>query len=530
VITVPASATLAAAHPPVRTVRELPPGLDAGTVGLLSGLVGYDLSPDTLHLPELAERTGRADFGAWLPHVTRARGCTRPVRLAGHTTTVDTRSGEAVDQLDTSAMPDGVLYKPCGTRRASVCPACAEVYRWDTYHLIRAGLAGGKSVPDTVASHPAVFATFTAPSFGPVHTRVIDKRTGRVLPCRARRDRPTCAHGRPAFCPQRHHDTDPCLGRPLCLDCYDHDHQAVWNHHAPELWSRTALTLGRSLRRAARVAGVAPNRVRVRYAKVAEYQRRGVVHFHALIRLDGADPGDPALILPPPAGLGVELLTELVAHAAATTALMTPPHPDQPDGWPLMWGSVGSHRHADIRPVNRGLPADAITAAHVAGYLAKYATKATEPVGLQASRVTAATIDALTTRDDHPARLLDACWMLGRPDAGPAWTRLRAWAHMLGFGGHFSTRSRRYSTTLGALRAARRPNPRTGPRAVDADTARALADQDDQLTTVVIGSWSYAGSGWLTTADAALAAMAADAARSRRPLHDPHALTARDAA
>src|SRR5690606_21036815 len=33
--------------------------------------------------------------------------------------------------------------------------------------------------------------------------------------------------------------------------------------------------------------------------------------------------------------------------------------------------------------------------------------------------------------------------------------RLVQWAHMLGFRGHFSTKSRRYSTTLGALRAAR---------------------------------------------------------------------------
>ena len=33
----------------------------------------------------------------------------------------------------------------------------------------------------------------------------------------------------------------------------------------------------------------------MQYAKVAEYQARGLVHFHALIRLDGPDgPGSPA--------------------------------------------------------------------------------------------------------------------------------------------------------------------------------------------------------------------------------------------
>ena len=44
----------------------------------------------------------------------------------------------------------------------------------DTYRLIRAGLAGGKGVPESVAIHPCVSVTFTAPGFGPVHTR----RTG----------------------------------------------------------------------------------------------------------------------------------------------------------------------------------------------------------------------------------------------------------------------------------------------------------------------------------------------------------------
>jgi hypothetical protein len=52
------------------------------------------------------------------------------------------------------------------------------------------------------------------------------------------------------------------------------------------------------------------------------------------------------------------------------------------------------------------------------------------------------------------AELVRACWELGgRPSL--VGLRLRKWAHMLGFGGHFSTKSRHYSTTLGALRRAR---------------------------------------------------------------------------
>ncbi len=63
-------------------------------------------------------------------------------------------------------MPDGAIYKACGNRRASVCPACARTYQYDAYQLLRAGLSGGKGVPETVATHPAVFVTLTAPSFG----------------------------------------------------------------------------------------------------------------------------------------------------------------------------------------------------------------------------------------------------------------------------------------------------------------------------------------------------------------------------
>ncbi|MEV2265000.1 replication initiator [Nonomuraea africana] len=40
----------------------------------------------------------------------------------------------------------------------------------------------------------------------------------------------------------------------------------------------------------------------------------------------------------------------------------------------------------------------------------------------------------------HPERLIAAAWTLAR---APGWTRLRRWAHMLGFGGHFLTKARR---------------------------------------------------------------------------------------
>ena len=69
-------------------------------------------------------------------------------------------TGELLHRYTTVHEPGGVLPIACKTRRASRCPPCAEVYRDDTYQLIRAGLSGGKGIPDTVATHPCVFTTF----------------------------------------------------------------------------------------------------------------------------------------------------------------------------------------------------------------------------------------------------------------------------------------------------------------------------------------------------------------------------------
>ena len=137
-----------------------------------------------------------------------------------------------------------------------------------------------------------MFATLTAPSFGPVHSRRMRGKT--VLPCRPRRDANArrCPHGRDISCPRRHGEDDPRLGRPLCGDCYDYDAAVLFNAYAGDLWRRFTTYLPRHF---ARLAGLGAHRscasqVAIRYVKVAEYQARGVVHFHAIIRLDA--PGD----------------------------------------------------------------------------------------------------------------------------------------------------------------------------------------------------------------------------------------------
>jgi hypothetical protein len=462
-----------------------------------------DQSP---HQRQLLDRASRPDLRRWLDHTASTRGCVRPVRLTGNLHTVEQATGRVVRSRHTSELPDGVLYVPCGDRRASVCPPCAEIYRADTYQLITAGMVGGKGVPATVAGHPAVFATLTAPSFGPVHTRIVNPKSGMVRPCHPRRKASRCPHGKILVCTQRHTDNAPSLGQPLCLDCYDHAHHVVWNGWASELWRRTSMTLKRSVSALERAHGV---QLRISYGKVAEYQRRGIVHFHALIRLDRVDPADPNAVVAPPSDVTAADLAALVADAVERTAFRTPDYADISHSWLIHWG-----QQLDIRPL--GLAGDEITAEAVAGYLAKYATKATEPSGLPVtSRMTAEAAEQYSNPDTHLGRLIAFAYELGtrpedwtteqqRQDWHDTWGRLRRWTHMLGFGGHFATKSRRYSTTHKMLRADRRTWRRTQQQ--EWRRRHQLDDDTDDETTLVVCDLTLAGIGWNTTADCQLAA------------------------
>ncbi|MFG3262329.1 replication initiator [Streptomyces bobili] len=423
----------------------------------------------------MAELSTLASLGT-LPELARQLsglgGCTHPVRLDGHRTEydIDTRTGEigsVLHHLDSTALPAGHLLVRCNNRRATRCAACAEVYRRDTFHLITAGLRGGKGTPDQVATHPRVFATFTAPGFGPVHNRRTD--------------------GRPCRCGTHHDQDDDVLGTPLDPDRYDYEAAVLWNAHAGALWRRFSIYLRREVaKRAGLTQRTFRDHARISFAKVAEYQKRGAVHFHAVIRLDGPEGGDT----PPPHWATAELLTDAV-HAAATAARI--------DG-PVVDGRAHTFafgRQLDVRTI-RSADFDGgqeLTERAVAAYIAKYATKGAETAtgALDRPLKFAAELAQLDI-SDHARRLIRTAWALGaRKDLEHL--RLRAWAHMLGFRGHFSTKSRRYSTTLGALRTARAEWRR----------AQAAANGPETETTYVLAHWVFAGTG-LSTAEAWLAA------------------------
>jgi len=426
--------------------------------------------------------------------------CSHPIRLVGSQATVERDTGEIVRAYSTASEPDGVLLKACGTRRATRCPSCAATYAADARMLVRSGLSGGKGVPGSVASHPLVFATFTAPSFGAVHGI---RSGGGNHPCHPEVRGRRCAHGRPVACWARHGSDDPILGEPLCADCYDYEHAVLWNASCSALWHRTTIAVKRAL---AQLIGVStrelPKLLRVSFAKVAEYQQRGTIHLHAVIRLDAADDGDTPL-------LEANTAT-LIAAIRVAAAKVTVSFPAGFSGL-VRWGSQidvraitsrQEHQVSESDPGRDGRNPVAAGARAVANYIAKYATKSTDAGGVLDRRLRGLEDLDLRGVTGHLRRLVETAWRLGaRPDL----PRLRAWAHTLGFGGHWLTKSRRYSVTFAHLRAERQAWR----------IARQSGRSVDPSRNATVGTWEWVGTGWKT------AVTRGSRSSAREPGHNP---------
>ncbi len=474
-------------------------------------MTGPVSAPDRFPYPpetvaSIVARAASPRYERWAQQVRGCGYCARPVRLAGRVTRVY-KGGVRSASYSTAGEPDGVLLVRCGNRRVSVCPSCSREYAGDMWHLLHAGVAGGsKGVPSEVAGRALVFATLTAPSFGPVHT-TRPGPGGRALACRPRTGRKRCPHGCPTWCTIRHDGTDPALGEPLCAECYDYAGAVWFNCYASsQLWRRFTIALPRAL--AAQLGCTERelrSRVRVQYAKVAEFQRRGLVHFHAVFRLDGPGQGYPAPDVDVPAAALTELLCAAIRNAAAHVAYRLPHGPRRV----LRFGS-----QVDAQPVRRatgaaaGLNEGEVTPEKVAGYIAKYATKAAEDFGLGDRLHRPSDLDVRPVAvSAHVRRMVDTVAELATVEP-----RLGRWLHVLGFPGHFATKSRAFSTTLGAIRAERRAY-RLGQHDGTADEGDAV-----QETTLIVGSWQFAGMGYCTPGDAALAASAAARAREHAEL------------
>ncbi|GAA2123965.1 replication initiator [Glycomyces algeriensis] len=440
----------------------------------------HHIDPDA-GLRALVTRPG---FRIWKTKVKSVHGCAAPIKLRGSSTITHKATGAVLK--DTV----GSVWVPCGTRREALCPACAQWYAEDAFHLIRAGLDGdaSKGITPEVADRPRYFATLTPPSFGPVHSRVVGAG-GRLT--------------RPCSCGEWHKEADTRLGQAIDLAAYDYEAAVLWQAHAGKLWHRFTIALRRQLAHAAglKVAEF-KDAARLSYAKVAEYQRRGLVHFHAVIRLDGPEGAATRA----PVWATKERLADAIRTAAENTVITVARRTGE--ALELRFGS-----QLDLRDITAaaagsgevGEEAD-IKSSRLASYIAKYATKSTGAHDGPDRKIRSAEdIDLLTVSAHHKAMMRTA-WELGGLEAY-ADLNLRRWAHMLGFRGHFLTKSRAWSTTLGELRNIR-------ARFRLAETLAALEVAEDDV--LIVNDWEAVGFGHDTDAEREYAQAIAEALLERK--------------
>lgn len=342
-------------------------------------------------------------------------------------------------------------------------------------------------MPADVADRPQVFATLTAPSYGAVHNA-----TGR--PCHPRNPggpAARCQHGKLVHCTTTHSVDDPVVGQPLCGQCYDYLGHVLFTWHLPELWRRLTIALRRAVSTQLKTVGVTPGSVRVSFVKIVELQARAVPHIHALIRLDPADPPDtsgsgdhqcygPAApwgggVTRPVADQDGDWSSSITAAELAALIQRAARHisidvtvgeggPDQTVVRTLRFGTQIDTQSleqetttAPDNPATQAAPSTVsrLSPRRVAAYLAKYVTKSLHDFGITARRLSAEAIGGLDVSEHVRAILTTIADLADTVSAGSSLTGIGRWLHTLGYRGHITTKSRRYSTTMSALRTGR---------------------------------------------------------------------------
>ncbi len=153
------------------------------------------------------------------------------------------------------------------------------------------------------------------------------------------------------------------------------------------------------------------------------------------------------------------MLAGVIQAVASSAWFATVSHPARPKGWDITWG-------AQVDPRVVRLTGDGeITDVAVASYLAKYATKSTEPVGVPPGRITTENARTYATPRTHQGRLIAACLKLGN-HPHEDFQALSRWTHMLGYRGHFLTKCHPYSVSSPSCARTASPTAALGiPRA-----------------------------------------------------------------
>jgi hypothetical protein len=350
-------------------------------------------------LQEVIARAGPG-HDRWMEQVAQTGYCAHPVRLHGTIEHADPQTGEVRTIYSTDQKQDASLLKGCGNRRATVCPSCSATYQADSFQLLVAGLRGGKGVPETVAEHPRLFVTFTAPSFGSVHSPQGPRAT--VFPCHPYRQGQRCPNGRPAA------------------------------------GSATTPTIPASESRYAHAA--------TRPAPKSSGKPWPV----------GCGPAPPSTCtaLAQLAGVTEAELRGAVRRAAASVAVPCPALDEDQDVTLIAcWGE-----QLDVRHITEAGHENELSAEQVAGYIAKYATKATEALGVTLDhRIGDSDLDELST--DRTGRSATVPAIGGRTASS---TAAASPARAMPSGGS-SARRRPSSGALGSTPAGRGSCSTTGP-------------------------------------------------------------------
>lgn len=164
---------------------------------------------------------------------------------------------------------DGRHKIRCNSKDPGKCHGCSTIHRRHTQFIIWSGInknwAPAATEVEIDGNHSFYFVTLTAPSFGKVHK--LDKHSTNPTKC---------------SCGNTHDATDAFVSTPIDTNRYRYREQVLWNVWSNDLYRRTQEKL----------RTVLPD---AEMCSIREPQKRGVVHYHILVRVPATVPRKEAI-------------------------------------------------------------------------------------------------------------------------------------------------------------------------------------------------------------------------------------------
>lgn len=164
---------------------------------------------------------------------------------------------------------DGRHRIRCKQKDPGKCHGCSTIHRRHTKIIIWSGINKNRELStqnvEIDGNHSFYFVTLTAPSFGSVHK--LDKHSSNPTKC---------------ACGITHDAKDPYVSTPIDTSRYRYREQVLWNVWSNDLYKRTQEKLRKVLPGA-------------EMCSIREPQKRGVVHYHVLVRVPATVPQKEAI-------------------------------------------------------------------------------------------------------------------------------------------------------------------------------------------------------------------------------------------